>query len=1547
MVLALGLGGCALNSLGLPGGLPIPPGGGSLSITRTTLVDAVKGRTYLIFIPTLGGTGTLTSCNIIVGALPTGLSVGVDPGNAARCRITGTVATSVAPGAVTFTVRASDSAVPTNTAAQSFTFTVRPEFQILTTTAFLNGVSGRSYGDTTPAVGKTPQLVQTDVGKVVTGVPTGNGPIVAAGCAFTIVGNPGFNLTPAPNAPTAAGQDCPLSSGTTNLGAAGAYSVSVAVTDTPITDPILGGTVVPAGTVNNTATPLALTVNPALTLALAQSTNATPTVALLNAVQGRNYGTGAQAAGAPTYTGAGGLTTTGNYGWCISAGGLPGGFATGPVAVSTNCAAPTTIATATSVTVTAAAAGAAGGPTAFTLRVDDTGNAAVPAAVASSTAPTVGTNLTINALLSLAGNLADPLPDAVVLRTYGGAGFTSVIYTASNGVGAYTFGTPASSGGPASAFPTPMACVAAATTFTCSSAAITGTAGSYPSIPVTVDDAGNAAVPGSVSVPATVTLTRSLTVQPALNFLSVSYVNPLPDAVNGRSWGTGVGFSPLVYTAQNGLGGYSFAISGTSFPTGIACATSGATFTCDTTVAASVSGAAGAYNGILVNANDTANVTTPNAVTSATQPAAVSRDLTVNAAFNVVLGVGSPDPTTPAGHAVIGRTYGVLPQSPVVYQISGGLSTRTISTAGSSLLTDTNITCPVGASTVTCSSAAGVTKSTVGTAADLLITVSDTANSATPGASTGALTYTFTIWPAITFGLAPAPTGLAPNGVIPDGVVGRTYGTPLANLVFTASGGLGNAAGFGLTGTQTGTLSANNIVCSPATAQVGASVTVTCNSSAGGGVVTAPAGASRTLVMTFGDAGNSTTPAGSTNADTAGYNNYSNTIAAALAIALQAGSPDPANANAQAVVGRTYGAAPEAPVVYEVTGGLPGYSFVRSGTLLVNSNICGTQVTTATTLTCNSGGVGVTGTTGALTVTVTDTGNATTSAGSIGLAKTYTVNPVVSMTVSPDPTSPTTTAVIGRAYGIPAGLLSPTYTASGGLAIYTFTVGAPGAGITCVSGATTVVCDSAAVTAVAPASFNVLVTDGSNLTTPADATGVTLTRTFTVNLALTITTASLRNGLVDYTYVPTGPGETVLTTGGLGGNTWVPPGSTGGACTGGFAPTGTIPPGLTLGAATGLISGIPTTESPLVTDYTFNVCVFDTANTTTPSGAALPGASYIVNVLGTYAAAASPGTDTLEVINTTTNLFDSSIALGALSNPMGVAATPNGRKVYVTLNGTNNVKVVDTINGAVTTIGLGTCTGPRGIAIGLPGGLPTAFVACSNGEIAVIDAATDTFVSSGPFGTPLTASFYGVAITPDDSLVYVTDVGNDQFVVLDAISVVEIFGSPFTAGVTTPHGVAISADGNRVYIAGTGSNDVIVLDAADNTTVVAGPISTGALSAPEAFAITPDGARVYVTLNGTNQFSVIDDTLVTPALMAGSPVALAGASAPFGITIPPIDALFLPTTGVRVYIAQSGLNNVAIHNNETVTPFGANAASPIALTALSGPQGIGHIPVPR
>ena len=73
----------------------------------------------------------------------------------------------------------------------------------------------------------------------------------------------------------------------------------------------------------------------------------------------------------------------------------------------------------------------------------------------------------------------------------------------------------------------------------------------------------------------------------------------------------------------------------------------------------------------------------------------------------------------------------------------------------------------------------------------------------------------------------------------------------------------------------------------------------------------------------------------------------------------------------------------------------------------------------------------------------------------------------------------------------------------------------------------------------------------------------------------------------------------------------------------------------------------------------------------------------------------------VSVIDTTTNTVTATVPVGI--TPLGVAVTPDGKKVYVTNAESNNVSVIDTATNNVTaTVNAGkyTINYPTGVAIG-------------------------------------------------------------------------------------------------------------------------------------------------------------------------------------------------------------------------------------------------------
>ncbi|MGH7193311.1 MAG: hypothetical protein ACREJM_07210, partial [Candidatus Saccharimonadales bacterium] len=221
-------------------------------------------------------------------------------------------------------------------------------------------------------------------------------------------------------------------------------------------------------------------------------------------------------------------------------------------------------------------------------------------------------------------------------------------------------------------------------------------------------------------------------------------------------------------------------------------------------------------------------------------------------------------------------------------------------------------------------------------------------------------------------------------------------------------------------------------------------------------------------------------------------------------------------------------------------------------------------------------------------------------------------------------------------------------------------------------------CSSGGITA-APGSYNnvaVTVVDTGNASTPAstassDPNSVSA-NSLNVDAALSMTPTTLPNGLVNYPY-PTNFGAATLTaTGGLGGNTWLPPGSL--ATLSCPSTTGSFPPGtfaLSPSSNTASISGTPSTASASAGSYAFQICVTDAGNIMTPAGDDLK--NLVIDVMAPYAVIAEKGADEIEFFDTSAKL-DSTVVAQPISTGLGtapyaVAFSPSGRYAYVAFSG--------------------------------------------------------------------------------------------------------------------------------------------------------------------------------------------------------------------------------------------------------------------------------------
>jgi cAMP phosphodiesterase len=1199
------------------------------------------------------------------------------------------------------------------------------------------------------------------------------------------------------------------------------------------------------------------------------------------------------------------------------------------------------------------------GPYGFQFTVSDSGSAEAPAG-SSSFANTI----TVNKPLALTpdSSLVDPPPPGVQGRAYGdpSQGLKPLIYDASGGNPPYVYTLP-----PATSLPLPngvpvgIVCSNSSTAITCSTTGkgtVSASSGAY-SFSFTLNDTASATTPSAQQSNTEYVLNKTLTIEPALELTGPA--TPLVPAVSGRTYGVGNNCGtngaspcqPIQYTVTGGLGGYSTTLS---MSNGFSCSLTSSSGLTGTYQCSSSSGVTGSGSSSLtITASDTANASTP--AGTATSPSAT---LTINPALNIS-GPGS------LATAVAGRSYGTgnncgtngtSPCQPIQYTVTGGLGgyspTPSMSNGFScSLTSSSGLT-----GTYQCSSS-DVTGSG---SPSLTITASDTANASTPAGTATSPSATLTINPALNIS-GPTPSPLAPA------VENRAYGSGTGcsgkncqPIQYTVTGGLG---GYSTTPIMSGF--PGGLSCS-LTSSSGLTGTYQCSSSSVTG------SGSFSPVITASDTANASTPASSASSQPATL-----TVNPGLNIS----GP---GSLATAVAGRSYGTgnncgtdgtSPCQPIQYTVTGGLGGYSPTLS---MSNGFSCSLTSSSGLTGTYQCSSSDVTGSgSPSLTITASDTANASTPAGSArSSAATLTINPEISITATP---ASFQDGVNGRAYGVGSncgtGGTDPceplTFTASDGLGPpYNFS----GAttfpqGFNCVAGGVpvdTYTCSASSVNGSGSSSPQITASDNANTSTPSNSK--TFAGSLLIQPELKITTTRLANALLDYPYQ-----QMLFATGGLGGYTWVAPGGTQGACSGSLAPAGALPTPMALATAKGVLSASsgPSSASGSDSDFTFQVCAMDAGNASTPVGGALtpnPPTNYVVNVFNPYAYVADVGQGLVHFINTGTPSSPPSTSGTALpiplpglsSTPNGIAVTPDGHYLYVALTTTNQFAVIDTItNQAIEGSPFSfpssiSCVSPV-VVVGIPFPSNEIYFACDgNSKTSPAVAVISTDNKTGIASISLQAS--SMALTPDGKQVYVTLAGTGQFAVIDTSTNAQITGSPFSfpKGVTctTPQGVAITPDGSRVYFACSGSDNVAVLTTGGSPTAIAS-ISTGPGSQPVALAITPDGARVYVALKGTDQFTVIDNTQSTPAEIKNSPFYLpnpqgsSGTSSPSAVVIPPLDKNNLPSKGYRIFFTSNfstGAEVDVIDDNggtpieDSVIAVGESTSVLTAIAAIPVPQ---------
>ncbi|MBD2701451.1 beta-propeller fold lactonase family protein [Spirosoma sp. BT702] len=215
----------------------------------------------------------------------------------------------------------------------------------------------------------------------------------------------------------------------------------------------------------------------------------------------------------------------------------------------------------------------------------------------------------------------------------------------------------------------------------------------------------------------------------------------------------------------------------------------------------------------------------------------------------------------------------------------------------------------------------------------------------------------------------------------------------------------------------------------------------------------------------------------------------------------------------------------------------------------------------------------------------------------------------------------------------------------------------------------------------------------------------------------------------------------------------------------------------------------------------------------------------------------------VSVIDAATNTVSATIGVG--NRPWGLGISPDGSKVYVANNVSDNLSVINTAtNSVIATVSVG--NNPQGVGVSLDG----SKVYVSNGvddNVSVINTATNTVLTTISVGdNPL-----GVRVSPDGSKVYVANINDTKVHVINTAT--NTVSSTIGVGIG-PSNLCFSPDGSKVYVANYESKNVSVINAATSTVLT----SINVVSRPLGIAITPDGSKVYVANQASNSVSVID-----------------------------------------------------------------------------------------
>jgi YVTN family beta-propeller protein len=368
-------------------------------------------------------------------------------------------------------------------------------------------------------------------------------------------------------------------------------------------------------------------------------------------------------------------------------------------------------------------------------------------------------------------------------------------------------------------------------------------------------------------------------------------------------------------------------------------------------------------------------------------------------------------------------------------------------------------------------------------------------------------------------------------------------------------------------------------------------------------------------------------------------------------------------------------------------------------------------------------------------------------------------------------------------------------------------------------------------------------------------------------------------------------------------------------------------------AVAAMVSGAPSASAAGPRAYvanfeTNNVTVIDAAShaviATVPVGSGPFGVAATPDGRFVYVTNSGGPAYSVSVIDTATNAVIATVP--ATPTPLGVAVSPDGRFAYALIDGTGVAYAIDTATNAVAaTAAIGSSSGAIALALTPDGRLAYVANAFLN-TVSVLDVASGATAATVPVGNfP-----FDVAVTPDGRRAYVANRASIE----NALSVIDTGTQAVIASVAleeVSQGIAIHPDGRLAYVTQGMSNTVAVVDLATNQRIAA--VAAGLT--PARVAVSPDGRFAYVTNQDSANVSVIDtatSTVVAWVPVGPIPQGIAFANVPQQDTVAPATAAdAAPPAGA------AGWNNSAVSVNLSATDNeGGSGIESIAYTVVNG-----------